>query len=129
MVIDCHAHVTAPEALYVYKANILSHRGGHGRGKVEATDADILDALNSPVFGGSSHLEQLKEAGTDLQFISPRPYQLMHSESPKLVAWFTEECNNIIAKQVQLLPNTFRGVCSLPQTPGVSPKAVVPYLE
>ena len=129
MVIDAHAHVTAPEALYVYKAGILSHRGGHGRGAVGATDEDILKALNAPVFGGSSHLQQLKEAGTDMQFISPRPYQLMHSESPKLVQWFTEECNNIIARQAKLLPQTFRGVCALPQTPGVSPKAVLPYLE
>ncbi len=129
MVIDSHAHVTAPEALYVYKAGILSHRGGHGRGSVGVTDEDILKALNAPVFGGSSHLQQLKEAGTDMQLISPRPYQLMHSEAPKLVQWFTEECNNIIARQQKLLPQTFRGVCSLPQTPGVSPKAVVPYLE
>jgi len=72
MVIDAHAHVTAPESLYVYKAGLLSHRGGHGRGSVGATDEDILKALNAPVFGGSSHLEQLKEAGTDMQLISPR---------------------------------------------------------
>jgi predicted TIM-barrel fold metal-dependent hydrolase len=54
---------------------------------------------------------------------------MMTSESPKLVQWLTEETNNIIAKQVELFPDTFRGVCGLPLTPGVSPKAVVPYLE
>src|SRR5687767_9083924 len=62
MIIDMHAHVTAPDSLYVYKAGLLSHRGGHGRGGTNATDEDILKALNAPVFGGSSHLEQLKEA-------------------------------------------------------------------
>jgi 4-oxalmesaconate hydratase len=129
MVIDAHAHVTAPESLYVYKAQILAHRGGHGRGSAGATDEDIIKALNSPVFGGSSHLEQLKEAGTDLQIISPRPYQMMTSESAKLVTWFTEETNSIIARQVKLFPDTFRGVCSLPLTPGVSPASVLPYLE
>jgi OH-DDVA meta-cleavage compound hydrolase len=129
MVIDAHAHVTAPESLYVYKAQILAHRGGHGRGSVGATDEDIARALNSPVFGGSSHLAQLKEAGTDMQIISPRPYQMMTSESPKLVAWFTEETNGIIARQVKLFPQIFRGVCGLPLTPGVSPTAVLPYLE
>ena len=77
MIIDAHAHVTAPDGLYVYKAGILAHRGGHGRGAVSATDDDIIKAHNSPVFGGSSHLEQLKEAGTDMQIISPRPYQMM----------------------------------------------------
>ena len=130
MVIDSHGHVTAPDSLYVYKAGILSHRGGHGRGSAGATDEDIMNALNAPVFGGSSHLEQLKEAGTDMQLISPRPYQMMHSEDPKLVRWFIEETNNIIAQAgVSCYPNTFRGVCGLPQIPGVSPKEVLPYLE
>jgi OH-DDVA meta-cleavage compound hydrolase len=129
MIIDIHAHVTAPDSLYVYKAGLLSHRGGHGRGAVEATDEDIIAALNKPAFGGSSHLAQLKEAGTDLQIISPRPYQMMHSESPKLVQWYTEETNNIIAREVKLFPKTFRGVCGLPQSPGVSPKECLPYLE
>ena len=124
-----HGHVTAPDKLYVYKANILSHRGAHGRGGHGATDEDIREALNAPVFGGSSHLAQLKEVGTDMQIISPRPYQMMHSEHPKLVQWYIEETNNIIAKQAKLYPNTFRGVCGLPQSPGVSPKEVLPYLE
>ncbi len=119
MIIDCHGHVTAPDKLYVYKANILSHRGAHGRGTPGATDDDIRDALNAPVFGGSSHLAQLKEAGTDMQIISPRPYQMMHSEQAKVVEWYIEETNNIIARQVALYPDTFRGVAGLPQTPGV----------
>ena len=101
----------------------------HGRGAVNATDDDIIKALNAPVFGGSSHLNQLKEAGTDMQIISPRPYQMMHSESPKLVTWYTEESNTIIARQTKLFPKTFRGVCGLPQSPGVAIKEVLPYLE
>ena len=126
MVIDSHGHVTAPDSLYVYKAQILAHRGAHGRGGNLAVEEDVKEALNSPVFGGSSHLDQLKEVGTDLQLISPRPYQMMTSENPRLVQWFVEETNNIIAKQVELYPDTFRGVCGLPLTPGVSPKAVLP---
>jgi predicted TIM-barrel fold metal-dependent hydrolase len=129
MVIDSHGHVTAPDALYVFKANILSHRGAHGRGSAGCTDQDIIDALNKPVHGGSSHLQQLKEAGTDMQIISPRPYQMMTSEDPKVVTWFIEETNAIIASQARLFPNTFRAVAGLPLTPGVSPKAVTPYLE
>ncbi len=129
MIIDSHGHVTAPDSLYLYKAQILAHRGAHGRGGHLANEDDVRKALNAPVFGGNSHLDQLKEVGTDLQLVSPRPYQMMTSEHPRLVQWFVEETNNIIAKQVQLYPNTFRGVCGLPLTPGVSPKAVVPYLE
>lgn len=129
MIIDAHAHVTAPDKLYVYKAGLISHRGAHGRGSAGATDDDIKKALNEPVFGGSSHLDQLKEVGTDMQFVSPRPYQMMHSEQPKLVNWFIEETNNIIGRQTKLYPNVFRGVCGLPQSPGVSPSSCIPELE
>ncbi len=129
MIIDSHGHVTAPDSLYVYKAGILSHRGGHGRGAVNASDEDVKKALNSPVFGGSSHLDQLKEVGTDLQIVSPRPYQMMHSEDPRLVQWFIEETNLIIEKQCKLYPHTFRGCCGLPQSPGVPIEKCLPYLE
>ena len=129
MIIDAHGHVTAPDKLYVYKAGLISHRGAHGRGSSGATDEDVKHALNEPVFGGSSHLAQLKEVGTDMQLVSPRPYQMMHSEHPKLVNWFMEETNNIIAKQTKLYPKVFRGVCGLPQSPGVSPSNCIKELE
>src|SRR6202795_2250078 len=129
MVIDAHGHVTAPDKLYVYKAGLISHRGAHGRGSAGASDEDVKPALNEPVFGGSSHLAQLQEAGTDMQLVSPRPYQMMHSEHPKLVNWFMEETNNVIGRQTKLYPNVFRGVCGLPQSPGVSPKNCLPELE
>jgi predicted TIM-barrel fold metal-dependent hydrolase len=55
---------------------------------------------------------------------------MMHSERPeKLVHWYIEECNSIIARQVKLFPGVFRGVCGLPQSPGVSPKSCIPELE
>ncbi len=130
MIVDVHAHVTAPDGLYVYKAGLLSHRGSHGRGTTGVSDDDIVKALNTPVFGGKSHLDQLKEVGIDMQFISPRPYQMMHSERPeRLVHWYIEECNSIIARQVKLYPGVFRGVCGLPQSPGVSPKNCLAELE
>jgi predicted TIM-barrel fold metal-dependent hydrolase len=129
MIIDAHGHVTAPDKLYVYKAQVVSHRGAHGRGSTGATDEDVKAALNEPVFGGSSHLEQLREVGTDMQLVSPRPYQMMHSENPRIVNWYIEETNNIIHKQTKLYPNVFRGVCGLPQSPGVSPANCIPELE
>jgi OH-DDVA meta-cleavage compound hydrolase len=129
MVIDAHGHVTAPDKLYVYKAGLISHRGAHGKGSSGATEADIVAALNAPVFGGSSHLAQLKEAGTDMQLISPRPYQMMHNEQAKLVSWYTEETNNIIGQQAKLFPQTFRGVCALPQNPTRPITDCLPELE
>jgi len=131
MVIDVHGHLTAPDALYVYKSNILSHRGSHGRGKVEVSDDEMTAFLHQPTFNtGKSHLELLKEVGTDVQILSPRPYQTMHAEKPaKVSQWFIEECNNLIAQQCRLFPNVFKGMCSLPQAPGASPKNCVAELE
>ena len=41
MIIDCHGHVSAPAELWAYKALILSHRGYHGRGRVNVSDDEL----------------------------------------------------------------------------------------
>jgi OH-DDVA meta-cleavage compound hydrolase len=130
MIIDCHAHFTAPDSLWVYKANLLANRGGQGRSRWHCTDDAIHTALKKPVHGGKSHLEQLAEVGTDLQILSPRPYQLMHSEQPaRLVRWFIEECNNLTHRTCQLYPEKFVGVCALPQSPGMEIKFVLDEVD
>ncbi|MGM2864609.1 hypothetical protein ACS2QN_29205, partial [Bacillus cereus group sp. Bce021] len=57
------------------------------------------------------HLDYLDKLGTDIQIVSPRPFQMMHSEKPgKLVHWFTEEVNDVIYRQTQLLKGRFYGI-------------------
>jgi predicted TIM-barrel fold metal-dependent hydrolase len=124
MYIDVHGHVSAPTELYAYKAGLLAHRGAHGRGGTGISDDAIRAALHAPSgsFGGISHLQHLDEAGIDLQLISPRPYQSMHSESPaKLVQWYTAETNDVIARVQQAEPDRFRGVAGLPQSMELDP--------
>jgi 4-oxalmesaconate hydratase len=126
MYVDVHGHVSAPAALYAYKSGLLSHRGAHGRGSAGVTDDMIRAALAEPnaSFGRQSHLEHLREAGIGLQLISPRPFQMMHSESPaSLVEWFTAETNNVIARACELMPEQFRGVAGLPQSMELEPAA------
>ncbi|HEY5411776.1 MAG TPA: hypothetical protein VIJ94_13725, partial [Caulobacteraceae bacterium] len=82
MIIDIHGHVSAPQGLYAYKSGLLAARGSHGRGGLKFTDEQIEQALNARSVFGDGHLEQLKKHGTDLQILSPRPFQLMHSERP-----------------------------------------------
>ena len=124
MIIDVHGHVSAPDSLYAYKSNVLSHRGAHGRGRVAATDDQLREAVETP--GGPfgiSHLQHLDEAGIDLQLISPRPYTMMHSEEPaKIVQWFIEETNNVIRRVCGLFPERFRGLAGLPQSPSTGPE-------
>ena len=130
MIIDCHGHISAPAELWAYKASLLSHRGSHGRGAVKVSDDEIRAAVNKVEIGPKGHLDALKDHGTDVQLISPRPFQLMQSEKPaKLVQWFTEECNNLIHRQMQLFPGLFIGVCALPQTAGDPIQGVLPELE
>lgn len=122
-VIDIHAHVSAPREWQFYRSMLLAHRGDHGRGGVNVSDEQIERALQT-------HLQRIDAVGTDIQLISPRPNLMMHHEKPhKLVRWWMEETNDIIARQVKLHPDRFFGVCGLPQSPGVSPENCLEELE
>ncbi len=116
MIIDCHAHVSAPVELWAYKASLLSHRGSHGRGKVNVTDDQIRHAVeeHKEAFP-HPHLPYIDLVGTKMQLVSPRPFQLMHSEpQAKLVQWFHEEVNNIIHRETQIYPDRFIGIAGIP---------------
>ncbi len=130
MIIDCHAHVSAPAKLWAYKATLLAHRGAHGRGKVVISDDEMIEALNTPHMGQYGHLPYLDVVGTDMQCVSPRPFQMMHSESPaKIIDWLHEEVNNVIYRQTQMFPDKFIGVAGLPQVAGRDIKDCLPELE
>jgi OH-DDVA meta-cleavage compound hydrolase len=119
MIIDCHGHVSAPAELWVYKSLLLSHRGEHGKRFPDLTDEEILSYTNRKEMAPCGHLDMLDRVGTDYQLLSPRPFQMMHSEKPEfLVHWFTEATNNIIARQCELMPNRFAPICGLPQAAG-----------
>lgn len=120
MKIDVHGHVTAPDALYAWKANLLSHRGAHGVRPPSISDDAIRESWSAPhpSFGNVSHFDHIDGAGIDIQLISPRPYQMMHSEQPvTVVDAFTETVNDMIYRATTLFPGRFRGVAGLPQSP------------
>lgn len=130
MIIDCHGHVSPPAELWAYKALIMSHRGEHGRKMAEVTDEEILHYANKVEMAPCGHIDMLDRVKTDMQLISPRPFQMMHSVKPgRLVHWFTEETNNIIARTVKLLPDRFIGIAGLPQVAGDPIEVVLPELE
>jgi OH-DDVA meta-cleavage compound hydrolase len=130
MIIDCHAHVSAPAELWAYKASIISHRGAHGRGKVNVTDEQIRYAVeeHKEAFP-HPHLPYIDKVGTEIQLISPRPFQLMHSEEAKLVQWFQEEVNNIIYRETKLYPDRFIGVAGIPTAAGEPLDMAIAELE
>ena len=131
MIIDCHAHVSAPVELWAYKAGWRSHRGAHGRGKVNVSDEQIRYAVeeHKEAFP-HPHLPYIDKVGTDMQLVSPRPFQLMHSEKPaKLVQWFHEEVNNIIYRETQLYPDRFVGIAGIPTVGGEPLDIAIAELE
>jgi predicted TIM-barrel fold metal-dependent hydrolase len=114
-VIDVHGHVTAPLELYNFKSLLLASRGEHGKGGLKVPDEHVMKAAQP-------HVDLLKSAGTDMQLISPRPFQAMHSEKPhKIVHWLAKATNDVIAQNCRLFPGVFAGVAGLPQCYGVSP--------
>ena len=131
MIIDCHAHVSAPAELWAYKASQIASRGTHGRGGVKVTDDQIRHAVEKHAeIGLFSHMDYIDHVKTDYQMVSPRPFQLMHSEKPvRIVQWFHEEVNNIIHRETQIYPDRFFGVCGLPQPAGEPLDMAIAELE
>jgi 4-oxalmesaconate hydratase len=61
-------------------------------------------------------VKSMDSVGTDMQFISPRPYLQMHSVKPgRVTDLWSRHCNDLIARVVDMFPDRFRGVAGLPQ--------------
>lgn len=110
MIIDSHAHIVMPPESFRYMAELVGGRANPSTApKVpEASLRKVAEEL----------VRQMDAVGTDVQFISPRPYLQMHSIRPGRVAeLWSRHCNDLIAGFVTLFPDRFRGVAGLPQHP------------
>jgi hypothetical protein len=74
MIVDIHGHTNAPPGLYAYIARLLTERGVRGKGAPTIGEEAFANAVNHHI------KNNLDAVGTDIQFISPRPVYLMHSE-------------------------------------------------
>lgn len=123
MIIDIHGHTVAPPEVYQFQANLLASRGYPFDKYPQLSDELIEKYLQKSV-------NLLKSVGTDLQLISPRPFHAMHSIQPAgIVHKWTTFVNDIIARQVKLHPECFRGVAGLPQSPGADIRDCIPELK
>ncbi len=114
MIIDIHAHVCAAPELYQWKSVQMSARGAHGFAPKRFPDEWVRDHPDT-----QRNLRIMDSVGTDVQFLSPRPFQLMHAEKPtRIVESWAVANHDYIAQQVKAYPTRFQGVCAIPQSPG-----------
>jgi len=79
---------------------------------------------------GQTIIDIMDKVGTDIQFLSPRPYMQMHSVKPaKVTALWTQHMNDLIYRTVQMFPKRFRAVAGLPQYRDSSPVNCLAELE
>ncbi|MFJ1253884.1 amidohydrolase family protein [Cupriavidus sp. CuC1] len=123
MIIDSHAHIVMPPESFRYMAELVGGRAN------PSTTPKVPDASVRKV--AEELVQSMDNVGTDVQFISPRPYLQMHSVKPgRVTELWSRHCNDLIARFVALFPDRFRGVAGLPQYMNESPALrAVPELE
>ncbi|MPZ14400.1 MAG: amidohydrolase family protein [Chloroflexi bacterium] len=125
MIIDIHGHyTTAPAELWAYRAHQISNLGRPTKGSLNISDERIRETIEE------GQLKLQRERGTDLTLFSPRAASMGHHFGGELVSrYWTEVCNDLIHRVCQLFPESFVGVCQLPQSPGVSPRNCIEELK
>jgi 4-oxalmesaconate hydratase len=117
MIIDCHGHYTTAPAAHTSwrEAQQTAFRAGEKSPPYpKISDDEIRESIEG------SQLRLMAERGVDLTVFSPRASAMGHhfGDEATSTAW-TQNCNDLIARVVQLYPDNFIGVCQLPQSPGV----------
>ena len=127
MIIDCHGHyTTAPKSHQDYReSQLLAHKMGQPAPEIpRISDDEIAESIES------HQLRLLQERGADMTIFSPRASAMAHHLGDRGVSeMWTAACNDLIKRVVDLYPETFIGVCQLPQSPGVSIEYAVVELE
>jgi len=118
MIIDCHGHyTTAPASHDAFRKAQVAHFNDRS---LPAPVYPVIsdDELRESV--ETNQLRLLRERGADMTIFSPRASTMAHHVGDEAVsAEWTRRCNDLIARVVALYPDTFIGVCQLPQSPGV----------
>ncbi|MFK7962915.1 MAG: amidohydrolase family protein [Burkholderiaceae bacterium] len=128
MIIDCHGHyTTAPEPHQQFRDGQLAQLNDQAQ-PIPSYGAISDDQIRESI--EQNQLRLLRERGADMTIFSPRASAMGHhlgGESMS-IAW-TQACNNLIKRVVDLFPETFSPVCQLPQSPGVSLAGSIAELE
>lgn len=115
LIIDCHGHYTVlpkghdawrEEQKAAFKAGVPAPA------YPEISDAEIRETIEA------NQWRLIKERGADLTIFSPRASAMApHVGDEAMAKEWAIRCNDLIARVVGLFPETFVGVCMLPQSP------------
>ncbi|MGB7946418.1 MAG: amidohydrolase family protein [Candidatus Binatia bacterium] len=124
MIIDAHTHfTTAPPELQAYRGRQITDLGKPVRAKLQISDEQLQRAMQG-------QFKRMQDSGIDRLLFSPQAGAMGHHfGSPLVSRYWTEACNDLIARVAKLWPDKISPVCQLPQSPGVSPKEWVDELD
>lgn len=116
MIIDCHGHFTsAPRAHVRFHEEQLARLDNPlplQPSTPSISDDEIRESIES------NQLRQLRERREDLMIISPQASMMDHHLTDRSVArTWARVCNDLVYRVTDLFPESFAGVCQLPQTP------------
>jgi 4-oxalmesaconate hydratase len=104
--------LVAPPTLYAYRSTLIVSGGQHGAALAAVSDDELRKSADSNV-------KLMDEVGTDIQFISPRPFQQIHRGRFTDSQLWARSNNELIAKTVKFHPTRFRGIAGIPQCSGL----------
>ena len=128
MIIDCHGHyTTVPAAHDAWRKRQTT--AFYAGGDIDPAYPDISDDEIRETIE-ANQLRLLRERGADMTIFSPRASTMAHHVGNEGVSrvW-TRRCNDLIKRVVDLFPESFTGVCQLPQSPGVPISHSIAELE
>jgi 4-oxalmesaconate hydratase len=128
MIIDCHGHyTTAPKALKAFREKQVAALDDPKLPPLvpdlEVSDDEIRETIES------NQLRIQVSRGVDLTIFSPQAGGMAHhvGNETTSINW-TRACNDMIHRVCSLYPDSYVGVCQLPQSPGASPAGCVAEL-
>ena len=118
MIIDAHAHyTTAPPELQAYRGRQIMNLANPPRPRLQISDEQLERSMRN-------QFKRMQDSGIDRLMFSPQASAMGHHFGSELISrYWTEACNDLIARVARLWPDKLSPVCQLPQSPGVGPKS------
>lgn len=127
MIIDCHGHYTVlPSAHHTWReAQKAAFKAGKDAPPYpEISDDEIRETIEG------NQLRLLRERGADMTIFSPRASAMApHEGDQSLAVQWAQACNDLIGCVIRLYPETFAGVCMLPQSPEADMSSSIAELQ